>query len=89
MRMVLVGSPCKARRRHLLSPSVTEQKNNITKIIKNVLVHAKRVCNFHSQANRSITVLTYYFKDRLPYSWEKRHEIFIHTQINLGEAKVK
>jgi len=52
MRMVLVGSPCKARRRHLLSPSVTEHRYSSTVILKNELVHAVSMCNFHSYTNQ-------------------------------------
>lgn len=89
MRMVLVGSPCKARRRHLLSPSVTERRYSNTVILKSVLVHVRSMCNFHSYANRTLTNLCYFFKHKVPYLSEKLHQISIHTQINLGEAKAK
>jgi hypothetical protein len=89
MRMVLVGSPCKARRRHLLSPSVTEHRHDNTVILKSVLVHVMSMGNFHSHANRIMTKLCYYFKHNVPYSSEKLHQISIYTQINLSEAKVK
>lgn len=89
MRMVLVGSPCKARRRHLLSPSVTEHQNSNTKILKNGLVYVVFMCNFHSHANRTMSKLCYFFRHKVPYPAEKLHQISIHTQINLGEAKVK
>jgi len=71
------------------SSMVAEQDHGNSVILNCKLVTAFISSYFHSQANRTITKLRYFFNHKLPYSWEKLHQISIHTQINLGEVKAK
>lgn len=90
--MVLKGSLIMDRansRSPLTYTMVVEQENSILKILKNALVNIITSISSYSHANRTITKLYCFFKHKLPCLWEKSHQISIHTQINLGEAKAR